>query len=269
MQIIGQNPPNIIQDMRKSINNSAFWLYSAWLEIVLRYRATFLGPAWMIVSIAIFVIVLGNIYKSILNIEASLYFLHLASGIIFWTFMQQTIQYSSRIFQTNRAFFLNGNTLPTDFIFKLVTTNFIVLLHNFVVIIAVYIFSWKMVPLTALLMLAGVGLMILNAVWVGTVFAILGARYRDVDEIIQPILRIAFLATPVLWLPNMRGKGPMMELVLTLNPFYHFLEITRAPLMGEIPSLSSWLTVLGITVVGWCLAYFVYRRYMAAVPLWV
>ena len=56
---------------------------------------------------------------------------------------------------------------------------------------------------------------------------------------------------------------------MRFNPFYHFVEAFRAPLMGDaIESLSYWY--MGImTVSGLLLATWAYRRYARYVPLWI
>ena len=37
---------------------------------------------------------------------------------------------------------------------------------------------------------------------------------------------------------------------LYLNPFYHFIEIVRAPLLGNEIQALSWMIVLSVTVIG-------------------
>ena len=36
---------------------------------------------------------------------------------------------------------------------------------------------------------------------------------------------------------------------LPFNPFYDMLEIVRAPMLGEVPSLLVWVAALGYSVV--------------------
>ena len=60
-----------------------------------------------------------------------------------------------------------------------------------------------------------------------------------------------------------------MGAFLTFNPFYHFLELIRAPLLGNPIAPLSWLVVLSITVAGFALAHVFYQRFARLVPLWV
>jgi ABC-type polysaccharide/polyol phosphate export permease len=36
-----------------------------------------------------------------------------------------------------------------------------------------------------------------------------------------------------------------------LNPFYHPIEIVRAPILGHTPDLSNWLVVVALAIFGW------------------
>jgi ABC-2 type transport system permease protein len=49
--------------------------------------------------------------------------------------------------------------------------------------------------------------------------------------------------------PRDRRAGRLAE----LNPFLHFVEILRRPLLGQPQELRFWIVVLVITVVGWAL----------------
>ena len=50
---------------------------------------------------------------------------------------------------------------------------------------------------------------------------------------------------------------------------FHYLEITRGPLLGESVAFYHWAIVIGCTVAGCLLALFIMRNYRARVPYWV
>jgi ABC-2 type transport system permease protein/lipopolysaccharide transport system permease protein len=54
-----------------------------------------------------------------------------------------------------------------------------------------------------------------------------------------------------------------------MNPFFHLIEIVRAPMLGEPLSTSSWVYVGVMTVAGWLAAVIAYRRYAKFVPVWL
>ena len=65
------------------------------------------------------------------------------------------------------------------------------------------------------------------------------------------------------------ARGRSCEQLATLNPFYHFIEIFRAPLVGQVQSWTHWAVVGVITVVGWSLALIALRNYRSRVAYWV
>ena len=57
--------------------------------------------------------------------------------------------------------------------------------------------------------------------------------------------------------------------MLHLNPFYHMVEIVRAPMLGRPPELEHWLVVLAILLVGWAITLFFYSAYRWRIAYWV
>ena len=58
-------------------------------------------------------------------------------------------------------------------------------------------------------------------------------------------------------------------MVIELNPLTHILEVARAPFLNQIPPLLTWLTVLGIAVFGWLLAFGLFARTRVRIPYWL
>ena len=58
-------------------------------------------------------------------------------------------------------------------------------------------------------------------------------RFRDIPQIVASVMQIAFFMTPIIWKPELLGHTAAR--LLPLNPFFAFLEIVRAPLLGTVP----------------------------------
>ena len=142
-------------------------------------------------------------------------------------------------------------------------------LHQVLIILGVFIIFDLPFSQFSLISVLGLGILIINGFWLTVFFGIVGARYRDLTEVITAIMRIAFLATPIIWLPLERGSGGIMGAFLTYNPFYHYLDLIRAPLMGNDISPTSIAVVAIITCVGGVFTFFFYRRLHFRVPLWI
>ena len=79
----------------------------------------------------------------------------------------------------------------------------------------------------------------------------------------------SFLCTPILWTADQIPVGTLRGTIARANPLFHMVEIVRAPLLGE--SLEDFsLAYLGVmSVLGWVIAAWVYRRYARFVPVWL
>jgi lipopolysaccharide transport system permease protein len=71
-----------------------------------------------------------------------------------------------------------------------------------------------------------------------------------------------------MWMPNLLPQRTGLYL-LDLNPTYHLLEIVRAPLLGQLPTLMNWEVSLGLALIGWCLALAVYGRFKRRIAYWL
>lgn len=257
-------------DLRGFGDWNASWLYATWLQFLIRYRRTALGPVWMVVGPALFIVVLGTLYGGIGGHAGADFVPFMALGLIVWTLLSGFVIASTTVYQRSRAQIMQGVAL-TDLIMIDVFSTVLMFAHQVVLLVPVFIYFG--VPLTpyALVSLIGLALILVNGVWLTAVFGIIGIRYRDLTEIVQAIMRIAFLATPILWMPaaNPFGRGDLLGVYLLLNPFHHFLELVRAPLLNQPIAASSWIVVLGITLAGSVLARLFHRRFAHFVPLWL
>ena len=76
---------------------------------------------------------------------------------------------------------------------------------------------------------------------------ILGARYRDIPPIINSVIQVLFLASPIAW--DAAKLGAHSKIVL-LNPVTYALDLVRSPLLGHAPMGLSWLAGIGFFIVG-------------------
>ena len=257
------------RDFFASCGHFRSWLYVAWFQFLIRYRRTLIGPALLLLGPGLFIALLGPLFSEVSGISAAIFVPHLAIGLVVWTLISGFVTGSTTVFLRNRPQILQGGMSLTDLVMVDGFTTVLQFLHQLVIVVAIFLIFGVGIGLYALVSLSGLMLLVVNGVWLTIVFGIIGARYRDLNEVVQAIMRIAFLATPIIWMPGEAGRGGIMGAFLTLNPFYHFLELVRAPLLGNAISPLSWLVVLAITVFGFALAQAMYARFSRLVPLWV
>ena len=127
----------------------------------------------------------------------------------------------------------------------------------------------------ALLAIPAFIVIVINGMWVTLLFGIISTRFRDIPPVISSFMQLFFTMTPIIWTHDLlRGGAPgsareTVSELAALNPFYHFIEIFRAPLVGQVQSWTHWAVVGAITVVGWSLALLALRNYRSRVSYWV
>jgi ABC-type polysaccharide/polyol phosphate export permease len=239
-----------------------------WHDIRGRYRRSAIGPFWLTISMGVMIASIGVVFGQIFNTPMDEYLPFLAAGIILWAFITGTINEGCTGFIEAEGMI---KQLPIPLfvhILRVLWRNFLILAHNILILPLVLLVMGKGVGLEALLAIPGLLLVALCLSWVALLFAMLCARYRDLAQIVASVLQVALYLTPIIWMPSLLPDR-MGATFLQLNPFFHLLELIRAPLLGVVPSLTSWLVVLVITVVGWGFTLLVFSRLRHRVAYWL
>lgn len=258
----------MFKDLISSLKAHEYWTYSVWLKFGLTYRKTSLGPLWLVASPAVFVGFLGYLFSKVNGSELSVFVPHLAIGYVTWMFIYGALNSSPTIFTKKRSEILQGQMRLTDLVLSEIFHGLLTYFHQMLVVVAVFIYFAKVPDAYALVSLIGLFFVVLNSIWVYLAAGILGSRFRDLDEIVSAAVRLGFFITPIIWIPQ-NGQGGVLGAFLILNPIYHFLELVRAPLLGNPVAPVSWGVVIFITVFGFLAVELLYRRTSRLVPLWV
>lgn len=235
-------------------------------DIRQRYRRSVLGPLWYTLSTLIMVSVLGFLYATLLQQDASNYVPFLGVGLVVWQFLASVANDGCTAF-TSVDFLIKQVRLPlTIHVAREVWRNFLILVHNLPVVILLLIAFGKTPNWGFVLLPFGFCALLLNGVWIGIVLGILCTRFRDVPPIVSNLMQVAFFLTPVMWSPEILADRSW---VAEYNPFYHVIEVVRAPLLGRNVDPQSWLWVGGILLAGFAAAQFLMNRYRSRVPYWL
>jgi ABC-2 type transport system permease protein len=147
-------------------------------------------------------------------------------------------------------------------------------LHNLVVYAIMLVVFPQHLHWSVLSAIPAFVLLVLNGAWVALLLGVVTTRFRDLTPITQSIVQLAFFLTPIVWMYETLLNSPNPAVaerarLAELNPFLHYVEILRRPMLGQPQELRFWVVVLVLTVVGWALTLFVLRRYRARVAYWV
>jgi ABC-type polysaccharide/polyol phosphate export permease len=257
-----------MRDLLNGLSRRELWGRLGWLDVRRRYRRTAIGPFWTSITLAVYVVAVGTVGAAIWHQNIYDYLPYLVSGMVTWTLVSSIITESCGMFIAGHALFRNIRFEYSVLAYALVWRNLLVFLHNLIVYFAiVLILKPSVLGFTALLAIPGLALVLVNGVWVALLCGMLCLRFRDVPPLIGSIIQIAMLITPLFW-PADTLVGLKRFVFVELNPLYHVLDVVRAPMMGEVPQLSSYSFMIGMTIGGWWLTYEMFTRFRKRIAYW-
>lgn len=256
-----------LQDIKIGARRNSLWIIFAWNDIKLRYIRSLLGPFWITISTGLMVSLMGPLYGALFGQPATDYIVYLCISFVIWTFISTTITESSQIFIVSDAY-IKQIALPFSFyIFRLIARNIIIFLHNSVLLIMAFIFIKSENELSILLLPVGMILVLGNLIWIAGLLAILGARYRDVNQLVINIVQICFFLSPIMWKVEMLPKN--LHFLLNINPLYHLVDIVRAPILGTNINFYSYIYSLVLMILGMAATFFLFSKYRNRIAYWV
>lgn len=242
------------------------WGLLAWQDVRQHYRRSSIGPFWITISMGIMVMALGLLFSTVFNTSLADYMPFLATGLVVWSLMASLVNDGCRAFVDAESIVKQINLPLSTHGYRVACRALIIFAHN-LLILAIIAWLFPTRPgWVALLAAPGLALLCLNGVWACLLFGLVSARFRDVPLITANLMQVSFFLTPVFWRPE---ALPERAALLQFNPFYHFLELVRAPLLGQAPGMVSWLVATGIALAGWLVMFIFYCRCRQRIAYWL
>jgi ABC-type polysaccharide/polyol phosphate export permease len=254
-----------VSDIIESFRRVGLWYRLGWHDFISEYRRSLIGPLWATLIMAIWVAGLGFVFGALLNSTESDFLAYIALGVAFWNYISNMLS-STGVFTRNANLILVVNNPLYTYVLRSIVENLARLGFQLLVFVAVLPFSKIDYSPVMVLVIPGMVLFVLNSLWVVPLMGVLGARFSDFGHIVSSLVRFLFFTTPVFWrADDLKTRAQFA----TLNPLTHFLEIVRAPLLGQVPPLTSWLVVLAVTACGMVVTLFVYNRFRQQIAYWL
>ncbi|MEX3931241.1 ABC transporter permease [Paraburkholderia phymatum] len=239
-----------------------------WQDVRQRYRRSALGPLWLTISMGVMIGTIGIVFGSIFKTPLRQFLPFLSAGIIFWGFISTVLTESCAGFIAAEGII---KQLPIPLfvhVLRMMWRNVLILGHNFVIFPLVLLAVAAPPHWSIFVAIPGFLLLLVNLCWLGLLLALVCARFRDLAQIVTSALQVVFYLTPIVWIPKTLPSASAVYL-LNLNPVYHLIEIVRAPLLGDLPTMLNWTYSGGMAIIGWVVALLVYGRYKRRIAYWL
>jgi lipopolysaccharide transport system permease protein len=217
-----------------------------------RFSRTFFGSFWLGLSNLLSVALLSVVYGTVLKVADPLnYAIYLGIGLTAWGIISQSMIAGCGIFSTRRDQLVN-NGLPALFYcleewsaFALIKP--VILLHT-------ALYAW--LPLFNLFLFCLLALLAMS---------ILGARFKDVEQLTPIVLQLLFLLSPILYKRD--GLGSLTFLA-DINPLYRILHSVRSAIIEGDINFAVELATLIVISSGCILLMRLLKSIRYKLPLW-
>ncbi len=261
------------RDLATGLEQRELWAHLGWQDIKQRYRRSFLGPIWITISMGVTALAMGLLYSQLFQQEIADFLPSLTVGLIVWGLISGCILEGADVFVANEGLMKQLPAPLSVHVYRMVWRQVLLFAHNLIIYFVLLVIFPKPLHWTVIAAFPALALLALNGVWIGIVAGIMSTRFRDISPILGSMVQLLFFLTPIVWSEKilLKNGGAQAERanLAQINPLYHYLDIIRAPMLGEDQQAYHWYIVLAITVAGWALALFFLRNYRARVAYWV
>lgn len=255
-------------DVRQAILQHRIAFVFGWQDVAQRYRRSRVGPFWLTINMAIFIAAVGTIFGTLFQSEMSTFLPHLCAGIIVWSFISTSSIEGCTSFISNEGIILQVKMPFFTHIMRTLWKNAIILFHNILIFPLLLVFFGKFMTFNSLWAIPGFFVLSINLAWIMLLFAIFCTRFRDITQIVANIFQVLFYATPIMWMTNILPEHVNRSFI-ELNPMYHLLQLVRAPLLGQAPTLNNWTFTLLLAAIGWTATIVFFGRYRRRIAYWL
>jgi lipopolysaccharide transport system permease protein len=255
-------------DIRSAIDKHYLATTFSWQDIAQRYRRSRVGAFWLTINMGVLIGALGFIFGTLFQAPMEEFLPYICASLIIWGYISSTIGEGCTSFISSEGIILQVRIPLFTHVLRTLYRNAIMLGHNLLIFPVVLIFFGRTPSSHIFLAIPGLLIISLNILWIILILSVLCTRYRDMTQVVQNILQVLMYATPIMWMPKTL-PADLQTLVLGLNPFYHFVNVVRAPMLGEFPSSENWAVCIALAVAGWTVALAFFGRYRKRIPYWL
>lgn len=257
-----------LKDIWDGLLSWKIWVALSWQEFQSQYRRSIFGVVWVILSFMFFIFVKLIIFSSLLSTPDQVkYNAYLVSGFYIWFFLIAAVNAAPDTF-TAQTGWIRSERLPlSTYVFKCITREFYNIALTSIVVVLAFLYLKFKVSWMALYSIPAFIFLIINSVWIKIMLGIVAAKYRDMSFFIKSLTLPMMFLTPVFWMPDQ--MAPKLMKYLWWNPFYHYIEIFRSPLIGDGVPVESWVFVLTLFVIGNIVALILFARFRQRIVFWL
>lgn len=257
----------LVEDVLGSFISWRLWASLGWNDIAKQYRRSFIGPIWIVLNTAIFIVGFGYIGAQLFKTDLEDYLPYFCAGQVIFTLLSSLMSEGCTTFVAADTFIKQAACSKTLFVSRVVFRNLLMFLHNAVVVFGVLLWFDKFHAIRWGEFLLALPLTFIAGWLVVAIVGVIATRFRDVPMIITSFLQLLFFVTPVMWRPAQLTARA--QIIVDYNPFAIFLSLVRAPLLGQEVPGQVWRSALLIIAVLSIAFFAIYLQSRKKIVYWL
>jgi len=240
--------------------------FLAWDDVRQRYVRTMLGPLWIVLSTGVWFTAMGFVMANLFGQSLDHYMPFMASGLLMWMLISSSIAESSQVLISSASLITSFPIPIFTHYLRFIMRNTIIFLHNILILVIVLALFPPQLDAATTLVVPGLLLDMIILLGLAVALSLINLRYRDTNLAIASAMQVLPFVTPIFW------DKPMLQhrkWIADINPFYHMIEIVRAPILGRAPELLSWEVSGGMAVLFVVLGVTLFTRYRHRIIFWL
>ena len=215
------------------------WWFTATSRTRARFSRTLFGSFWLGLSNLFSIAALAAVYGTVFKVQDfNVYVVYLGLGLVVWNSLGAAISSAPNLFEHNSVHVHNTNLNPVFYTLEEWAFQLQTFAQSFGLVLLVL--SWFQPTLLLHLLQFG-WIPLLNFAlfiyWFPVMLCLLGARFRDLYQLVPILLQLVFLLSPILYKKADLGA---MAWTASVNPIYQVMATIRDTLMvGEVSVAKS------------------------------
>jgi ABC-2 type transport system permease protein len=231
-----------------------------------QYSGSFLGALWTVLNPLLNMIVMALVFTNIFgaSIKELDYPVYVLAGNIVFNFFRGATEGSLTMIVDQRDLLSKTKVPLWIFPFSRVGSDLVTFGFSYIALIIVMLIR---IPfgvtfnVSMILVIAMLPALILFSLGFSLFLSSLYVSFRDIKHFYAVILTLWMYLTPLFYSLDTLNLGPEFQIVMELNPMYHFVQFFRSTLTGNLDFNCLGIGYIwGIVIFGLGLAFFYKRR---------
>ena len=245
----GARPASVKRTLRDAWKLRRVWWFTATARTQARFVRTLLGSFWLGLSNLFSIAVLASVYRYVFKVEDfNQYVVLLGLGLVIWNSISAAVIDAPNLFEHNQSHVHNTNMNPIFYPLEEWAFQMQTFVQSFLmVVIALSYFQHTLLWHLVMSGWLPIFNLFLFLFWFPLLICLVGARFRDLYQLVPIAMQLVFLLSPILY--RKENLGPSVW-IANFNPFYRVLSPIRHTLMTGQLQWGVGLALLLVNLIG-------------------